>query len=115
MREVHNVLRRAPRLQVSLLIRKPDNGVGVPHVHPLRVASRRIEGNAVGAAESAGENASLPRFTTSGDSAEHFDFSAAAFCQEKVTVGRRADQPRIIESRGVALYRETGRSLRPSI
>ena len=45
--------------QVSILIRKPDDCVGVADVHPLGVVSGRIERNAIRLVESGGEDAGL--------------------------------------------------------
>ena len=81
------MLRRSACLQVPIFIWKSDDRVGVSYVHPLRVVSRGIEGDAVRLIESSGEGFILFGLTLARDSAEHLDLPAAAFCQEKVAIG----------------------------
>ena len=106
---------RPSRLQVSILIGKSNNGVGVTHVYPLGIVPGRIEGDAIRTVELRGENAGLLWLPVGRDSAKDLDLSTAAFCQEEIAIGSRADQPWIVESRRIELHGEPRRSLGPGI
>ena len=114
-REIGDVLCWPGCLQVAVLIRKANDGGFVADVDPLGIATGRIKGDAVGAAEPFGKDGGFPRFSIGSQTTEDSDFAAAAFSQEKVTVRSGADQAGIVESRCVKLNGEAVRRFRPGI
>src|ERR1035438_6345625 len=68
--EVRDVLGRAARFQVAILVGETDDRIGVADVNPLRIGSRRIEGDAVGLFQSGSENLAFSWFASARDSAE---------------------------------------------
>src|SRR5579864_1044496 len=99
-RQVCDVLRRAARLQISIVIREPNHLVGIADINPLRVRSRWIEGDPVRPSQAASKNRCLFRLSVGSDSTKYANASRFTFCQEDVAVRSGAQQSRIIEPRG---------------
>src|SRR3979490_455365 len=91
-RHVGNVFRRTAGFQIPALIRKAHNGVRVSDVDPLRVWPWRIKVDAERPVQTAGESLSLLGLALGRDSPEDPDIPRVAFRDEKVTIGRSADQ-----------------------
>src|SRR5262249_51103698 len=92
----HHYLSRAARLQVSLLIRKADYGIGIGDVNELRVQPRRVESDSEGLCQSARKDLSLFRRTIAADAPENLDLARVAFGHKEISIWRGADQPRIV-------------------
>ena len=105
----------AARFQITILIRKAHDGVGVANINPLRIWTGRIERDAVGLLQSGGEGFGLLRLAVRRDSAEDQNFTGIAFGEKIISIGRGGYEPRIIEVGGVLLNLETCRSFGPCV
>src|SRR5215510_5726826 len=92
----HNHLLFASRLQVAVSIRKAHDRIRIAHIYPLRIRSGRIKSNPEWPFKTGGKDFGLFRFSVFGQPSKYLDLSLAAFSQEQVTIGRGADQARII-------------------
>src|ERR1700733_9999777 len=95
LRNIYNVLLRATRFQIAVLIRKAHDRIDVAHINPLRSGPQRIKRNSVRPLKSRRESLQLLRLAVRRDSAKNFDISWIAFRHEEIAVRRGHYQPRI--------------------
>src|SRR6202008_4662556 len=93
--------------------REAHHGIGVAHVDPLRIWAWRIEVDAEGPVQAAGESRGEFGLAVSAHATKDFNVARLAFGDEEVAVGRGANQARFIEVGGVKLNFESLRNLRP--
>ena len=86
------------RFQITVLIGEAHHRIGVADIDPLRIGARRIEVDPERPLQARGERGRLFRLAVGGDAAEHADFAQLAFRDEKITIRRSADKPRLIEA-----------------
>ena len=96
--KIGDVFGRSGCFQIAIFVRDANDGVRVADIDPLGIVSRRIESDAVRTVKAFNEDEDFFGLAVAGDSAENFDFAAAAFRQEKITVRSGADQARIVEA-----------------
>ena len=113
--QIGDMLRRAARLQIAVVIRKANHFVGVADINPLRIRPRRIKRNPVRTLQAAGENLHLFRLAVAGHAAKHANAPGIALGQKNVAVGSGPQQSRILQSRGIHLHLESRRRHRPRI
>ncbi len=113
--QARQVLRRAARLQIAVLIGKPHHRIRVPDVDPLRIGSRRIERNAVRPVQAAGENFHLLGLGLAADAAEHSDIPGIALGHEIIAIGGHANQARRVQPGRVEIHLESSGSFRPRV
>ena len=110
---IGDVLRRTARLQISVLIRKPNDRVEIADIDPLRIRSLRIKRNAERFVEAGSEDLALLRLAFGGDATEDVNLAFVGLGHEEVAVRCCADKPGIHESGRVELNLESLGSHRP--
>src|SRR5258707_13923902 len=85
--EVVQLLQRTAGGHVAVVMRKPDHRIFVGHIHPLRIGSERIEGDAEGSLQPGRKNLYLLRLTLGRHAAKNLDVSCAGFGEKQVAVG----------------------------
>ena len=108
-------LRRPASHRVPAPVRQPHDRVGVGDVEPARIGTRRIERDAERLVEALREHTRPGRLAAREQAAEHAHHAVVALDDERVTVRRRPDQPRLRQAVGVQLHRESSRRLRPGV
>src|SRR5260370_11274646 len=103
-RYVRDMFGRATGFQITVLIGKAHNRIGVAYIDPLRIGARRIEVDSEWSVQTGGERGRLFRLTFCCDSTEHADLAQLAFRDKKGTVLRSADQPRPVKPGSVQLH-----------
>ena len=109
------MFRWAARFQIPIPIREAHHRVRVANIDPLRIRPRRIEVDAKRLIKAGGKNLRLLGLAVGGDSAKDANVARLAFGDEKIAIGRGADQAGIVESGRVLLHFEAGRNLRPRV
>src|SRR5882757_6663689 len=92
---------------------KPPHRVGIPAIDPLRIGPRRIKVDSERPVQTRDESLRLLGLALGGDSTEHAYIPGVALGDEKVAIGRCANQPWIIESTGIQLDLKPQGHLRP--
>src|SRR5580658_8142890 len=115
LRNINDVLLRAARFQVAVLIWKAHNRIDAADINPLRIGPRGIKRNAVWPLQSWRESFHLLRLAVCGNSAKNLHITWIAFSDEKIAVRRRHDQSRIIQPARILLDGETWQRFRPCI
>src|SRR5580693_801982 len=113
--QIEQVLRWPAAGQIAVVIRKTHNRIHVRYVHPLRIGSQRIEGDAERSIQAGGEDLHLLRLAVGSDSTKYFDVATIGFSQKEIAVGSGADDPRIVQAGRILLHLETLRSLWPRV
>jgi hypothetical protein len=106
-------LRRAARLQVSVLVRKADDGVGVAHVHPLRIGTAGIEVDTERLFQVGGEDLHLAGLAVRARCRERPGSFPRCSPPGRCRHWAPPHQPRVVQAGGKLLHLETGRGLRP--
>ncbi len=96
--------------EVAGRVREADDAGGVRDVDPVRLRAQRIERDAEGVVEAAGEGAGDDGVAVRRASAQHHDLSRGAVGDEEVAIGRGADEPRLPESLRIELHLEASGS-----
>ncbi len=103
----------AARRDVAVLVRQPHHRVGVGDVDPPRIVARRIERDAERLVEALREHARPRRLAAGEQATDDAQLAGVALDDERVAVGRDANQARTIQTVGVEIDPESGRRLRP--
>src|ERR1700726_1605073 len=115
VREVDDMCSDTSRLKVTISVPKAYDRVGIPHVDPLRVWARGIEGNAVRPVETFREYLGALGLAVHAQPAENTDPAAASFCDEDIAGGCNTYDARCRETFGVEPDLEAFGSLRPRV
>src|SRR5579859_6932481 len=111
--QLKQLLRRAAGDQIAVLVGEANYAVRITYIDPLWIRSGWIEVDAERQVQPGGELRDLLRFAIRANAAKDLDLVGIAFCQKDVSVGRSANQPRVLEVGGVQLHLEAFGSHRP--
>ena len=114
-RQVGDVFRSGTRLQVPVVIRKANHLVGIAHIQPPRIGTRRIKSQAIRLFQTARENGRLLGLPVAGQPAKNSNASRITLRKENVAVRGGAQSAGIVESRGIQLNFESGWRHRPRV
>src|SRR5207248_2060572 len=110
-----DLLLPSARLEIAVLVRKPDHLPGLADVDPARIGAGRMEGDPERLLQPRGEDLVALRLARSFLGAKDADAAWRAFREEQVAVRRDADEARVVEAARELLHLEPVRHAGPRI